>query len=160
MAGKMGTAGATQLLAESGEQRRIGALLGLHLLQGSKQALSAHRLQQVIDSIEVESLHRVVVVGRRENDCRRLLQQAEMRGQFYAIHTRHADVGQHDICHRSLEQVERLPAVSGLADDLGRQLHGDVAEQRAQAFAGERLVVDQQDFQRRGRWHGSLMRTS
>jgi hypothetical protein len=83
-----------------------------------------------------------------------------MAGQFDAIHTRHADVGKHDIDRMVAQELQRRDAVAGLADDLAGELDGDVGEQLAQAVAGQRLVIDDEDLQRFGVRHGRTMRTS
>ena len=130
------------------------------LLQRGQQALRTHRLQQVVERVEVEGLHRVIVVGGGEDDRRRLLEGAEMAGQLDAVHARHADVGEHDIDRVCAQELERHQPVAGLADDLGGELDGDVGQQLAQARTRQRFVVDQEDFQRLVVRHGRMMRTS
>ena len=87
-----------------------------------------------------------------------------MGRQFDAVHARHADIGQHDVDRLVAQDVECRQAVASLADDLARQLPGNVGEQGAQAVAGQRLVIDDENLQRGGlgwrRWHGRIMRTS
>ena len=156
----MGTPATARRLADGGEHGRIGTRRRHNFLQRGQQALGAHRLQQVVDGIEVECLHRVVVVGGDENDGGRVLESAEMAGQFDAIHARHADVGKDDIDRAFANELERRDAVAGLADDLAGELDSNIAQQLAQPRAGQRFVVDQEDFQRLVLRHGRMMRTS
>ncbi len=130
------------------------------LVQGGEQALGTHRLEQVIDGVEVEGLHGIVVVGRAEDHRRRLFQPTEVGGQLDTVHARHADIGQHHIDRVVAQEVERLEAVGRLADHHARQLHGQIGEQRAQAVASQRLVIDDEDIQWVLRLHGRVMRTS
>ena len=95
-----------------------------------------------------------------EDYRRRRRKGAEMPGQFDAIHARHADVGKHDIDRMVAQEIERRDAVARLADNRGRELDGDVDEQFAQTVAGQRLVIDDEDFQWFGVRHGRKMRTS
>ena len=161
LAGKMAAAAAAHGLADQGEifaVRWRGRRA--HLLQRREQALGAYRLEQVIDGVEVEGLHGVIVEGGREDHGGRAGQAAEMAGEFDAVHARHADVGEHDIDRLAFEEFEGRHAVGGFArDDVG-QVAGDVAEQGAQALAGQRLVIDEQDFQRVFCRHGRKMQTS
>ena len=60
---QVGAPATTHGAPDAGKQFRIGRLCGLHLLQGNKQALGADRLEQVVDGVEVKSLHRIIVVG-------------------------------------------------------------------------------------------------
>ena len=70
-----------------------------------------------------------------------------MAGQFDAIHTRHADVGEHDIDRMVAQELQRRDAVAGFADDFAGELDGDVGEQLAQARAGQRFVIDDENLQ-------------
>ena len=74
--------------------------------------------------------------------------------------TWNADIGKHDIDRVIAQEFERRDAVARLADNRGRELDGDVDEQFAQTVAGQRLVIDDQDFQGFGVRHGRKMRTS
>lgn len=147
MAGQMGTSAAAHLLADFAKQRRTGRRTLAHFLQRRQQTLGAHRFEQVIDGIEVEGLYGVVIVGRRENHGRRFRHAAEMASQFDAIHARHADVGKHHIDGLFAQHGQGLHAIRRLADHCARQLDRQIAQERTQALAGQRLVVDEQDFQ-------------
>src|SRR5690606_34148426 len=58
------------------------------------------------------------------------------------IEARHAQIHQHDVGTMKTRRGDRLFAVAGFTDDFER---GFLFEQDAQAFAKERLIVDQQD---------------
>ena len=83
-----------------------------------------------------------------------------MAGQFNAIHPWHTNIGQHDIDRMFAQKSQRLQTVARFAHHFAGQLNGNITEQRAQAVAGQRLVIDQQDFQRVFWRHGRTMRTS
>ena len=148
LAGEMGAPAAAHGLADTVEQLRLERRLSGRLVQRGEQALGADRFQQVIDGVEIEGLHCVVVVGRGEHDGRRPGQGAEVAGQLDAVHARHADVGEHDVDRLLAQEIEGGEAVHRFADDCARQLAGQIAEQFAQAGARQRLVVDDEDFQR------------
>ena len=75
VAGEMRTATTTQRLPQfrdgqvctSNKQRR-----STNFLQGCQQTLGAHRLEQIIDGVQFEGLHGVVIVGGGKNQRRGL----------------------------------------------------------------------------------------
>ena len=83
--------------------------------------LHADRLHQVVDRVEFERLHRVLVERRGEYHDRRMRELEQVPGQFHAVHVRHVDVGQHQVRRRALQQFQRLAAMLRFADDRQRQ---------------------------------------
>jgi len=116
-------------------------------LECSLEALRAHRFEQVIHRSELESLHRVLIVGGDEDHRRRCRQAGEVAGKLDAVHHRHADVGEHHVGTSVLQQTQRLDAVCGHAHDRARLRGRNVAEEVAQAAARRRLVIDDQHAQ-------------
>jgi hypothetical protein len=80
-------------------------------------------------------------------------------GQFDAVHARHADIGQHDI-DRMFAQKSSASRPLPASPTTSLAVAWRCRQQRAQAVAGQRLVIDDQDFQRAFWRHGRMMRTS
>ncbi len=106
--------------------------MGGSVLEEEAAGTGAQRLHHVLVEVEggqYQHLRRAVPPG-----------PGDLPGRLHPVHPRHADVHQHHIGLQGTHLVERLEAVSGLADDrdvlLGLQNH---PEARAQ----KRLVVDQ-----------------
>ena len=110
--------------ADAGSMRELlrgDGLQARHLLQRAEQPLHAHRLHQVVDGVDLERLHRVLVERRGEDHHRRMRELEQVARELDAVHVRHVDVGQHEIGGRALQQIERLATVLRLADDGERQ---------------------------------------
>jgi hypothetical protein len=136
------------------------------------QPLQAHRLGQVVDGFEVESLERVLGVRGDEYHRRRQGQAAQLCGQFHAAAPGHVDVEQHHMAGHArcwlvcaltllLQPHHRLGRIGGLADHRGTRFGASV-DQRAQPKPRELLVIDEQDTKRLAlRAHaGTTMRTT
>ena len=89
------------------------------------------------------------VVGKRREDdhAGRRAQLAQAPGCLDTVATRHTQVHQHDVGMQSLDELDRLLAVGGRADDLDA---GQQAEQRRQALANDALVVREHDRRHAG----------
>ena len=120
------------------------------LLQGCGQPLRPHGLDQVVDRIQLERLHGILVVGRREHHRRRMRRAGQMARQLDAVHLRHADVHQRHVGGRVGQALQRLDAMGRFADDDVGQFGGNVGQQRLHARPRRRLVVDDEDSQRIG----------
>jgi hypothetical protein len=70
---------------------------------------------------------------------------------LHPVHLRHADVQQHDVDLLALEHRERLAPGACLVDDGEREALATLVQQVAQARAGGRLVVDDEDPRDLGR---------
>ena len=71
-----------------------------------------------------------------------------MREIVLAVELRHADVHQHDVGPVEVDRAEHLAAVGGLGHHLEARRAG---EHHPQAGAHERVIVDEQDADHRGR---------
>jgi hypothetical protein len=126
-------------------------------VERGQQTRRAHRFEQVVDGVEFEGADRILVVGGGEDHCRRRLAgglaRRQLLGEADVVEAWHADVDQRQVDggFGLRQQLQRLDAVGRFADDLVRQLAGDVAEQIAQTGARRRFVVDDQQAQRRQR---------
>ncbi len=117
--------------------------------QRRRQPLGAHRLEKIVERVELERLQRVALVGGHENHRRRLLERHEVARHFQAADTRHLDVQQKDLGAACRHGLERLQAVARLAHDFGRDIRGDVSQQLLHALARRRLVIGNEYAQRR-----------
>ena len=120
---------------------QLGVFGNARLPQRGGQALGAHRLEQIVERVQLERVHGVAVVRGDEDDARRLLQAGEMARHLEAAHARHLDVEQEHLRAARRQQLDRLHAVARLAHHLRRQLRSDVFEQGLQALARRLLVV-------------------
>jgi hypothetical protein len=77
--------------------------------------------------------------GGGEDHRRRALLVGEVARDLQAVHAGHADVEQDEVRLLVADHGQRLGAVAGLARNLVAR---EFREQAAQAFARERLVVD------------------
>jgi hypothetical protein len=126
-----------------------------HPHQRGLQALQAHGLGQVVDRVELEGLHRMARMRRDEDHQRRPRVVAQRLGQHQAVGAGHLHVEQHQVA-----AVLAQPGLGGAGGaGLGQHLGVGVAaavEQRPQARAGQRLVVNQQHADGGLGEHGSL----
>ena len=127
-----------QQIAQVGRRRRQA---GADALQGARQALRFHRLEQVVDRAGVEGVHRILVVGGHEYHVRAL---ADAGGHFQARQARHADIEEHHVGLMLQEAVPGIVAILGHLHDArvrpGRGQHGQ------QALAHQRFVFGDQYF--------------
>src|SRR5204863_6924955 len=130
-----------------GARQRLGARCarGGGLLQRGGEALGAHRLQQIVERIQIERVDRMLVMRCDEDHRRRVLEAAEMTRELEAVHSGHADVEQQHLRVARGQSLERLEAVARLAGDLVRQVGRDVLQELAQALARRRFVVSYED---------------
>ena len=115
----------SSLVSDSGRSRGT-------LSQRRQQALHAHRLDQIVDRMDLERRDRMLVIRGRENQHRRHRQLEQMPRQLDAVHVGHVDVGQHEVGRRRTEQRQRLATAARLADDAQRDDARAVVEQFAQ----------------------------
>src|SRR5262249_28860483 len=116
--------------------------------------LFVERLQQVVDGVDLEGLHRVLIVGRRKDDLRhgdllvdKLLDDAE------TVKARHLYVEKDQIGRVLSDQINCFQAVAAVRH------YGDVIhrlEQVAEFVARQLLVVDDH----RGEGHGNSIEAS
>ena len=119
-----------------GEPARLQLLPGL--LHGLRDPLLVERLQQVVDGVHFEGLHRILVVGGGEDDLRQrhflvdqLLDDAE------AVEPGHLHVEEDEFGRELLDQVHRFHAVLALRDDV----HIEIAQQIGKLVARKLLVI-------------------
>ncbi len=112
-----------------------------HAIDRTPDPLLADRLQQVVDRVDFEGSHRMLVVGSLEDDYDIGTDQLEY---LEAVQLGHLDVEEHEIGPGLCNLLDRVEAVAALCDDL----HSRRAEQLAQQIARRRLVVDDHDPQR------------
>jgi len=115
----------------------------LHPAQRLLQALAAHRLGQIVRRLQLEGRERVLGVRRHEDDLGGVGQALDLVRERHAVDAGHMDVQQHHVEGRRLrEQRQRLARVRGLGRLMARIAFG---QQGLQAFARQRLVVDDED---------------
>jgi hypothetical protein len=117
------------------------------------EPLGAHRLQQIVDGVDLERAHRELVVRGAEDHRRGAADQVD---DLEAVELRHLHVEEHEIGRQLGDRLHRLEAVGALGDDFDA---GHVRQVLAQHLARERLVVDDDRPQPRLLAHaGSSMR--
>ena len=105
------------------------------------EPLGAHRLEHVVDGVQVERLDRVLLVGGHEHDRRRRPEAGQHLGQLEPGQAGHLDVEEDRVDLGSCEDPQRLGRrVAGehVADPRRR------AEQEGQLVERRPLVVDDQ----------------
>ena len=111
----------------------------LHRLQ---HAVAIEGLQQVVDGVDVEGTHSVLVKGGRKNNLRQLLslpQLDQLLEDREAVEARHLDVEKHHVGVMGADQVDGLDAVLPFRENIDAA--GGV-EQILQLFACQFFVVD------------------
>src|SRR5262245_18798846 len=106
--------------------------------QSPREPRAVERLEQVIYSLRVESLHGVLLVSRDEDE-QRTSPVAQRFGNSQAVHSRHLHVKKDKVRCEFARGREGFVAVRAFADDDD---FGVALEQLAQALARQRLVVD------------------
>ena len=116
--------------------------------EGGLEPWAAERLQQVIERVDLEGLQRILVVGGHEDDGGHAV-GSERLADGEPVHRRHLNVEEDEIGRIAPDGLEGLGAVRALPDHLDVRL---LAEQRHEARAGHRLIVDDEgpDFWSRG----------
>jgi hypothetical protein len=115
-------------------------------LQGLAQALQPHRLEQVVDRAQLEGGQRMVLVGRAEHHLRSRL-PGQSRGQRGTVQARHVDVQQQQV---RLQLADRRQGRLAVGHATGHHHALAFAQQRGQAGARQRFVVDDQHAHQRG----------
>ncbi len=113
-------------------------------VHGLGEPFRAHGLEQVVESLELERLHRGLLVRRHEHHGRRLREPREHAGEVETVQARHADVQEHRVerlpgVHRAVQHPKRLRGV-GDRFDVGDARIG--AQQVHEVFQRGCLVVD------------------
>ena len=121
---------------------RVGRRRSERAIDHLEQRLELEGLLEEVEGPEPDHAHRGLdrpVAGDHDDgDARRLLPHAG--DELDAIHLGHPDVDDGEARRRALQQVERLPPISGLDD-----LEPLVRQHPAQRVADLLLVVDHQD---------------
>ncbi len=110
---------------------RVSAALD-HAAYRFREAVLAHRLEHVVDGVQVERLDGVLLVSGHEHDRRRLAEPGQHLGQVQAREPRHLDVEEDRVDVEVLEDPERVG---------GRVAGEDTADPRV-AFEQERQLVE------------------
>src|SRR5262245_10252730 len=106
--------------------------------QSLVEPLRLDRLQQIVDRVHIERLHRVFIVRRHENDCGQPLRGDGLQ-HFEAIEVRHLNVEEYEIGPFVDDRIDRFAPSAALPDDRDTITR---FEERADTLAGERFVVD------------------
>ena len=85
--------------------------------------------QQIVHCVRLDGFQRMTVVGGGEDDRRRTQGSSQVPRHLYAVHARHANVQQHDVRYRLLDEAQRVGAVIRLADHFARIELRDHGEQ-------------------------------
>lgn len=111
-------------------------------LQRVRQALRRNRFEQVVECVHFEGLNSVPLVGSGEDHLRNIC--AKSLEQIEPVAARHLDIEEHQV-GRVVEECERFLDVSRLTNNLDFCMR---LQQPPQLDPGERLVVDNDGFQR------------
>ena len=90
----------------------------------------------------LEGLYRILVVGRDENDVRRLAIFGQPLGQAQPGQAGHLDIEEDDVGRELVDQAQRIEAVGGLGDDA--QLGPGACQLGLQVVQQLRFVVGDQ----------------
>jgi hypothetical protein len=126
---------------------------GPHALHGGRETRGTEGLEQVVHRAELEGAHRVLGVGRGEDDERQPVGAAmrEPAQHLGAQQSRHLHVEEDELRAQRVDAGDRGLSVGGLADDVHPV---ECAKHRAQPRARDRLVVDDE----RSDLHAVLLR--
>ncbi len=111
-------------------------------LHRHRQPLFFDRLQQVIERLQPERLHRILIVGGRHHEIgQRHALLAQLADHAHAIEPRHLHVEEHEVGLEVGNQLYRLQAIGRRGDhlDVGKFL------QQIRQFVGSQLFVVRQD---------------
>jgi pimeloyl-ACP methyl ester carboxylesterase len=127
---------------EAFSRRRAGAG---GLLESRGKPRRAHRLEEIVERVELEGLDGMLVVRGDEDHGRRVLEIREMAREFEPVHARHADVEEQHLRAARRQPLEGFDAVACLTHYRARQFGGDILQELAQPLARGRLVVGDED---------------
>ena len=122
---------------------RVSAALD-HPAYGLRQPVLAHRLEHVVDGVQVERLDGVLLVSGHEHDRRRLAEPGQHLGQVEAREPRHLDVEEDRVDVEVLEDPERVGGRVGGEDTADPRV---ALEQERQLVERRALVVDDEHAQ-------------
>ena len=114
---------------------------------GLGEPVLAHRLEHVVDRVELEGVDGVVVVRRDEHDRRRGAEPGQHAGELQPGQAGHADVGEDRVDAPGLQHPQRLGGVVGRGDAADARV---ALEQPGELVESGPLVVDDEHAQRRG----------
>ena len=118
--------------------RGFGLQRFLRALNGPRQTILLDRLQDVIDGVDFEGLHGIVVKRRRENDLRNFsLAVHQLLDHVETVEARHLHVEKHQVRRMFLDEGESLHAVFALPD----QMHFGETFQQVDEFVASGLLV-------------------
>jgi hypothetical protein len=80
-----------------------------------RKPVPVHRLEQIIDRVDLEGLEREPIVGGHEHHRRHRL-GPHLPAHPESVEARHLDVEEHQVGPIPADELDRLPAVGGLAD--------------------------------------------
>ena len=121
-------------------------------VDGRPEPVDLNRLQQVIDRVHLEGLDRVPVESCDENDVGIGAVLEQPPGDLESCKARHLDVQKNQVRPGVLYRFERVQTVGRLGDDVNS---ADLAEQVAQFFTRQSLVVHDDDSKGLGRVAGN-----
>ena len=120
-------------------RQSVGILLGPRLLQRLRNPLLVEGLQKIIDGIYFESLHRILIKRRGEDNFgERNFLVEQLLDDPEAVEARHLNVQKNQVGIVLFDEVDRLETVLALGNDI------DVAgvfQQISEFVAGEFLIV-------------------
>src|SRR5215475_1792438 len=115
-------------------------------LQGQYEPRAVEWLEQVVNRLHVERSYGILLISCDEDEQRTLL-SIEGLGNSQAVYPRHLHIQKDQVRRQFPRGGYGFGAVRAFADDDDFMIF---LEQFAQAFAGERLVVNDQDSDRFG----------
>src|SRR5207253_4303184 len=116
----------------------------LSLFQRFEQKLGAYWLDQIPHLTDLKSLQSKLVMGSAKHHRRWRLTLAQPGGHLQAVEARHADVQQHDIRLKTVNQGHSLFAIGGAR--LQDTVTLEFADHTAQSLSGQGFVINDQDI--------------
>ena len=117
----------------------VGFLFGSRFLDGLGHALLVEGLQQVVDGVDLERLHRILVEGGGEDNFRqRNFLVEQLLDDSEAVEPGHLHVEKNQIRIVFLDQVEGFQSVFALSHD---SYIAGILQEVSKFVAGELLVV-------------------
>ena len=131
-----------------GRGSRGGSLLAasLNLVEGSLETIRLDRLHQVVDSIDVKRLERILAVGGDEHHRRRVFELMERLGKLHAVRLGHRDVQEQHVraaIHQLLDGVTSARSLGDVLDPSG------LLEEEAELGTSRGFVVNDHGTQHR-----------
>src|SRR5688572_4053156 len=96
-----------------------------------------HRLQHVVECVDLERVDRMLVVGSYKHDWWHAI-RSHGAHDTESVQLRHLHIEEHEVGAECLDALDGGETIAALADDLDVT---PVLEERAQVSAGDRLVV-------------------